>query len=207
MGKYVLDSEWGTKYPNFKKTEFKCPCCNSYGVGIASSLVDLLQKLRNKYGSIIITSGYRCPKWNKKVGGATNSAHLKGQASDFYFSSGILANQSKRIAVVNEIKKMLNYHYSYCNVNGNHKNMGSAIHVDTKLVDIDPPKKYIQLTENVWCRTGGYGFKYTKYKVIPKNTKCELITKNIGKANGYNWDKIKYNNKVVYLPNKWNKYL
>ena len=68
-------------------------------------------------------------------------------------------------------------------------------------------KKYIQLTEDVWCRTGGFGFKYSKYKVIPKNTKCELITKNVGKANGYDWDKIIYDNKTVYLPNKWNKYL
>lgn len=207
MSKYVQDNEWGTKYPNFKKTEFKCPCCNGYGVGIASSLVELLQKLRNKYGAIVITSGYRCPSWNKKVGGNKNSAHMKGQASDFYFKSGILANQSKRIAVVNELKKMKNYHYAYCNVNGNHKNMGSAIHIDTNLVDTDPPKKYIQLLDYVWCRTGGYGFKYKKYKVIPKGTKCELITKNIGKANGYSWDKVKYNNKVVYLPNKWNKYL
>ena len=70
-----------------------------------------------------------------------------------------------------------------------------------------PQKKYIQLTGNVWCRTGGFGFKYPKYKVIPKNTKCELITKNIGIANGYKWDKVIYNGKTVYLPNKWNKYI
>lgn len=207
MSKYVQDNEWGKKYPNFKKSEFKCSCCGSYGVGIASSLVELLQKLRNKYGSVIISSGYRCSKFNKKVGGASNSAHLKGQAADFYFSSGILAKQSKRVAVVNEIKGMKNYHYSYCNVNGNHPNMGSAIHVDTILVDVDPIKKYVQLTASVWCRTGGYGFKYSKYKVIPKNTKCELITKNIGKADGYSWDKVKYDGKTVFLPNNWNKYL
>lgn len=40
MSKYVLDHEWGTKYPNFKKSEFKCPCgnCNGYGEGIATTL-------------------------------------------------------------------------------------------------------------------------------------------------------------------------
>jgi len=70
-----------------------------------------------------------------------------------------------------------------------------------------PTTKYIQLTANVWCRLKGYGFKYAKYKVIPKNTKCELITKNIGSANGYKWDKVKWNGTVVYLPNNWNKYL
>lgn len=68
-------------------------------------------------------------------------------------------------------------------------------------------KKYIQLTANVWCRLKGYGFKYAKYKIIPINTKCELITKNIGKSDGYNWDKVIYNGNTVYLPNNWNKYL
>ena len=137
MSKYVRDWEWGTKYPNFRKSEFKCPNCGGYGNGIASSLLDVLQDLRDKYGSLVITSGYRCPSWNKHVGGSSNSRHLIGQAADFYFASGILASQSKRIAVVNEIKKMSNVHYTYCNVNGNHPNMGSAIHVDTYLVDTD----------------------------------------------------------------------
>ena len=255
MSKYVKDSEWGTKYKNFKKTEFKCPCCGGYGEGIATTLLDVLQALRDKYGSVEITSGFRCASNNKRVGGSNTSAHLKGQAADFYFGSGILGNQNTRVAVVNEIKKMPNVHYTYCNVNGNYPNMGSAIHVDTNLVDTDkksvdeiakevidgkwgngadrkkrlteagynynevqarvnelvkaPIKKYIQIntTSGVWCRTGGYGFKYAKYKVIPYQTKCELLNKNVGTANNYHWDKIMYEGKVVYIPNQWNKYL
>ena len=68
---------------------------------------------------------------------------------------------------------------------------------------------YIQINvkDGVWCRTGGYGFNYPKYKVIPYQTKCELLAKNVGYANGYNWDKVKYDGKIVFLPNKWNKYL
>ena len=57
----------------------------------------------------------------------------------------------------------------YCNVNGNHPNMGSAIHMDTNLVDIDPQsKKYIQInaTLGVWCRTKTYGFNGIKRKTI-----------------------------------------
>ena len=137
MSKYVRDWEWGTKYPNFRKSEFKCPDCEGYGNGIASSLLDDLQSLRDKYGSLVITSGYRCAKYNKHVGGINTSKHLIGQAADFYFSSGILGNQNTRIKVVNEIKGMPNVHYTYCNVNGNHPNMGSAIHMDTNLVDTD----------------------------------------------------------------------
>lgn len=137
MSKYVRDWEWKTKYPNFRKSEFKCPDCGGYGVGIASALVDVLQDLRDKYGSLNITSGYRCTKHNKHVGGASNSWHLKGQAADFYFASGILGNQKTRIKVRDEIKKMANVHYTYCNVNGDHPGMGNAIHVDVYLVDTD----------------------------------------------------------------------
>lgn len=70
------------------------------------------------------------------------------------------------------------------------------------------PTSYIMIdtSSGVWCRKG-IGFSYSKYKVIPNKTKCELVTKNIGVCNGYNWDKIKYNNEIVYVPNKWNKYL
>ncbi len=141
MGKYVLDSEWGTKYPNFKKAEFKCPCgkCNGYGNGIATTLVETLQKLRNKYGKLQITSGYRCPAHNKAVGGSTNSKHTKGQAADFYLDG--FNNQSNRVNMVNELKKTKYYNYSYTNVNGNHPNMGNVVHLDTKLEDTDDAYK------------------------------------------------------------------
>lgn len=141
MGKYVLDSEWGTKYPNFKKTEFKCPCgkCNGYGNGIATTLVETLQELRNKYGKLQITSGYRCPAHNKAVGGSTNSKHTKGQAADFYLDG--FNNQINRVNMVNELKKTKYYNYSYTNVNGNHPNMGNVVHLDTKLEDTDDAYK------------------------------------------------------------------
>lgn len=139
MSKYVRDWEFGTKYPNFRKSEFKCPrYCDGYGNGISSALVSNLQNLRNKYGSLNITSGKRCKQYNSTlVGSSSNSWHLEGQAADFYFASGITGNQNKRIEIVNEIKKMPNVHYVYCNVNGNHQNMGSAIHMDCYLNDVD----------------------------------------------------------------------
>lgn len=141
MGKYVLDSEWGTKYPNFKKAEFKCPCgkCNGYGNGIATTLVETLQELRNKYGKLQITSGYRCVAHNKAVGGSTNSKHTKGQAADFYLDG--FNNQSNRVNMVNKLKKTKYYNYSYTNVNGNHPNMGNVVHLDTKLEDTDDAYK------------------------------------------------------------------
>jgi hypothetical protein len=47
------------------------------------ALVDnVLQPLRNKFGPIIVTSGYRSPAVNKAIGGSATSDHCKGQAAD-----------------------------------------------------------------------------------------------------------------------------
>ena len=184
MGKYVQDNEWGTKYPNFRKEEFKCPCCGKYGNGIASSLVQNLQALRNKYGNLIVTSGYRCPAYNKRVGGSTNSAHLLGQAADFYFASGILGNQNTRIAVINEIKKMPNYHYSYCNINGNYPNMGSAIHIDTILVD-DEEKKIKHKIGDIVNINCVYISSDSTNKIVPAITRGKITRIIEGARNPY----------------------
>lgn len=43
----------------------------------------ILEPLRVHYGRpIIVTSGFRCPKLNKAVGGSSTSQHAKGQAVD-----------------------------------------------------------------------------------------------------------------------------
>ena len=49
-------------------------------------LVDnVLDPIRDKFCTpVIITSGYRCPKVNKLVGGVNNSQHMSGCAADFH---------------------------------------------------------------------------------------------------------------------------
>ena len=48
----------------------------------------ILQPLRDAIGRPVrITSGFRCPKLNKAVGGATTSRHLSGQAADIAVKS------------------------------------------------------------------------------------------------------------------------
>ena len=44
----------------------------------------LASGLEAKYGTIVITSGYRSPEYNAKVGGSPNSQHIKGKAIDVY---------------------------------------------------------------------------------------------------------------------------
>lgn len=51
-------------------------------------LVDnLLEPIRERFAvPMIITSGYRCERLNKLVGGVDNSQHMKGEAVDFCFA-------------------------------------------------------------------------------------------------------------------------
>lgn len=175
MSKYVLDNEWGTKYPSFKKSEFKCPCgkCNGYGNGIATTLVQTLQDIRNKHGKpITITSGYRCPVGNKQAGGVSKSKHMEGLAADFYMPG--FNSQSIRISMVNELKKTKYYNYSYCNVNGNYPNMGNVVHIDTDLVD--PDKK--EDNEDKITVDGVWGKTTTKKAQKVFGTKVDGIVSN-----------------------------
>lgn len=60
---------------------------NSPSIQVCQSLTALIEKvldpLREAYGKpIIVTSGYRCEKLNKAVGGAASSQHVKGEAAD-----------------------------------------------------------------------------------------------------------------------------
>ena len=68
--------------PNFKVKEFACND-GSDTVLISDELVDLLQKIRDHFGvAVTINSGYRTSSYNKKVGGVSNSQHVKGTAAD-----------------------------------------------------------------------------------------------------------------------------
>lgn len=69
---------------NFKASEFLCNgsgCCTEGKVD--EKLVEILQKIRDHFGkSVHISSAYRCETHNKKVGGASRSKHVLGQAAD-----------------------------------------------------------------------------------------------------------------------------
>ena len=73
---------------NFNSLEFDCHgsgCCSE--TIINPKLVEYVQKIRDHFGkSITVTSGYRCPVHNKRIGGATGSRHSKGDAADIVVS-------------------------------------------------------------------------------------------------------------------------
>ena len=69
---------------NFNSSEFDCKggeCCSE--TIINPQLVKYLQQIREHFKApITITSAYRCPTHNSRVGGAPGSRHSKGDATD-----------------------------------------------------------------------------------------------------------------------------
>lgn len=67
---------------NFRVKEFVCSD-GSDPIFISPELVSVLQNIRAHFGKpVTITSAYRTPAHNKKVGGVTDSMHLYGAAAD-----------------------------------------------------------------------------------------------------------------------------
>lgn len=67
---------------NFRVKEFACQD-GSDPIFVDSELVAVLQKIRTHFGKpVTITSAYRTPTHNAKVGGSPFSQHLYGRACD-----------------------------------------------------------------------------------------------------------------------------
>ena len=67
---------------DFRVREFRCKD-GSDKILIDTDLVNLLQQIRDAFGrAVTINSAYRTPTHNKRVGGASNSQHVKGTAAD-----------------------------------------------------------------------------------------------------------------------------
>lgn len=68
--------------PDFKVRELRCRD-GSDTVMVDEALTVVLQCIREHFGkAVTITSGYRTPAHNAKVGGAKSSQHLLGRAAD-----------------------------------------------------------------------------------------------------------------------------
>ena len=68
--------------PHFSLGEFACRDGSDI-VLVHPALLVMLERIREKWGSpITITSGYRTPEYNRRIGGAEASVHLLGMAAD-----------------------------------------------------------------------------------------------------------------------------
>lgn len=90
---------------NFCVKEFACKD-GSDTIKIDLDLIPLIQRFRNYVETgVYFNSAYRTPSYNKKVGGATNSYHVKGQALDIPFlnSYKYLTSRDKMCAFFNTL--------------------------------------------------------------------------------------------------------
>ena len=70
---------------HFKLKEFACK--NSEAVIISENLCFVLEAIRAHFGKpVVVSSGYRTPEYNTKVGGAVKSQHTLGMAADIHIS-------------------------------------------------------------------------------------------------------------------------
>lgn len=86
--------------PHFKVKEFRCKD-GSDKILIESNLIPVLEKVYDHFGasSITITSGYRTPAHDKKVGGKGSGNHCEGKAVDFVVYKGKERIPSGKVAL------------------------------------------------------------------------------------------------------------
>ena len=69
------------RWPNFSPAEIACKGTGKLMVN--ADALDRLQALRDALGRpVILTSAYRSPEHNRRVGGAASSLHMQGTAFD-----------------------------------------------------------------------------------------------------------------------------
>ncbi len=126
---------------DFALDEFACHCkCNR--VVVQPDLPVALQELRDLLGSpIVITSGFRCAKHNRAIGGAKFSAHLGGFAADCTFPGKTLLDAYL------EIVRCLPWAESG----------GIGIYVDRNFIHLDVRKK-----RKRWGQLGGEYISFDK---------------------------------------------
>jgi len=83
---FILDEFTRSTTASRLKIDNRVPDELMANIQLTAIKLELVRKALGK--AIIITSGYRCPALNTRVGGASTSAHTKGLAVDFHSSYG-----------------------------------------------------------------------------------------------------------------------
>lgn len=74
------------RYPNFSRIEFACS--HTGECDMDAEFMDALQELRNQFGPMRITSGYRSPEHPFEARKSKPGTHSSGKAADIAVSRG-----------------------------------------------------------------------------------------------------------------------
>ena len=95
--------------PNFFWYEFACKARYGFEVrevplrfqgNVMKLVAEVLQPLRDRFGAIEITSGYRHKEYNRACGGVIGSRHLTGMAADFQFISSLITPDETNLIAI-----------------------------------------------------------------------------------------------------------
>ena len=143
---------------HFNVQEWKCKCGKNHEIKIDDKLPVLLEKLLKELGASHgnIYSGYRCPEYDKKVGGRGTGSHTLGYSVDIRFvdKEGKTFPSSKVVLTLED----MNHQYGIGYRAGGAKDSLGNTHIDTR-----PRKWYgdetISNTLAIWeIKKGVYSF-------------------------------------------------
>lgn len=122
LNQKLSNEKYECKY--FKDSEFACEC----GCGLnleKDGIKRIADEIREHFGRpMIITSGTRCIKHNREVGGVQGSYHTTGNAIDFVIPS---VNVKEYADFCKQLVNQGKARYTYYGT----AQMGNAVHIDT----------------------------------------------------------------------------
>ena len=109
---------------------------NTAKANLTALVANILDPLREAYGKpIVVSSGYRCAKLNRAVGGVARSQHITGQAADIQSVSKSKADHKKLFELAQRLRLPFDqlideYDYKWVHISFNTRgNRRQVLHV------------------------------------------------------------------------------
>lgn len=206
---------------HFKVREFKCKD-GSDKILIESGLITYLEKVYDHFNcsAINISSGYRTPAHDKKVGGKGKGNHVEGKAVDFVaYDKNRKAISSKEIALYledlgvkgvgyrcggNSYSTHMDINYRIKKWFGDEKKSMSASIGKSFYPYVGVKYSAEKTTANVNVRKEP-SLSGEKYKTLPKGTAVSVANTEKISNDGLEWVRIKIGSKHYWIAEKYLK--
>ena len=134
MGKYFTINEL-TKSSTAQRLHINNTPTQEIKDNLQQLIDKILDPLREAYGKpIIVSSGYRCAKLNKIVGGASSSQHLTGNASDIHTVNNTKEENKELFNLIKKLKlpfdQLINeYDFNWVHVSYSPRNRRQVLNI------------------------------------------------------------------------------